>query len=168
MSPLDMQQKKTWPEKSFLCFGTRHNYTEVPVECCRNSLIQNQVAKLIFGSKGLSFSVHLWLQLAAFMQAGIRQQWWGRGGGGERGQGGGGGRKKRAGGVKTEPQGGDRWSEREVRETNRINREKWERTRERDGWRGMNWVAEAALTRLNSLWSINGLGINSKTIPDSY
>lgn len=28
--------------------------------------------------------------------------------------------------------------------------------------------AETALTRLNSLWSIKGLGINSKTIPVSY
>lgn len=30
------------------------------------------------------------------------------------------------------------------------------------------WIAEAALTRLNSLWSIKGLCINSKTTPDSY
>ncbi len=43
----------------------------------------------------------------------------------------------------------------------------WARGREIEK-RETYWIAEAALTRLNSLWSIKGLCINSKTTPDSY
>lgn len=52
-----------------------------------------------------------------------------------------------------------------------VEREKDNRSRESERKterERTDWVAEAALTRLNSLWSIKGLRINSKTTPHSY